>query len=118
MDKQAELTEEQAQMLNEVYLPAFLEKCAERGVEITSDEDLHDLLNISANVKMLKEGSKRSVIKEASAALLKSTGMDKVEEQEKRAEAIRKSAEKFSQNGKIRELLTKRIAQAAEAQKE
>ena len=115
MEKQAELNEEQAQMLSEVYLPAFLEKCAERGVEITSDEDLHDLLNISANVKMLKEGSKRSVIKEASAALMKSTGMDKVEAQEKQAENLQKSAAKFSQNSKIREMLAARITQAAQA---
>jgi len=115
MEKQAELNEEQAQMLSEVYLPAFLEKCAERGVEITSDEDLHDLLNISANVKMLKEGSKRSVIKEASAALMKSTGMDQVEAQEKQAENLQKSAAKFSQNSKIREMLAARITQAAQA---
>ena len=115
MEKQAELNEEQAQMLSEVYLPAFLEKCAERGVEITSDEALHDLLNISANVKMLKEGSKRSVIKEASAALMKSTGMDQVEAQEKQAENLQKSAAKFSQNSKIREMLAARITQPAQA---
>jgi hypothetical protein len=118
MDKEAEMNEEQAQMLSEVYLPAFMEKCAERGVEITSEDDLRGLLSISANVKMLKEGSKKSVIKEASASLLKATGMDRVEAEEQRREAVKTAAARFGQNGKVRDLLTKQITQALESKKE
>jgi hypothetical protein len=114
MGNQAELTAEQLQAVNAVYIPAFLEKCAERGHEIASEEDLQGLMEISAAYKMQSEGTKRSTIKEASAALKRATGLDQVEEQERQAMQIKESAERFGENEAIRSVLTKLVAQPEE----
>jgi hypothetical protein len=114
MGNEAEMTAEQMQTVNSIYVPAFLEKCAERGHEITSEEDLQGLLEISAAYKMKSEGTKRSVIKEASAALKKATGLDQVEEEEKKAELIKRAAERFLQSDAIRASMAKIVAQPKE----
>ena len=114
MGNQAEMTAEQMQTVNSIYVPAFLEKCAERGHEITSEEDLQGLLEISAAYKMKSEGTKRSVIKEASAALKRATGLDQVEEQERKAEQIKQATARFAGNEGIRAALAKLVVQPKE----
>jgi hypothetical protein len=109
-----EMTPEQLQTVNAIYVPAFLEKCAERGHEITSEEDLQGLLEISAAYKMRSEGTKRSTIKEASAALKKATGLDQVEAAEQQTLRVKKAAERFTKNDAIRAVLAKMVAQPKE----
>jgi hypothetical protein len=109
-----EMTPEQLEAVNAVYVPAFLEKCAERGHEIASEEDLQGLLEISAAYKMRSAGTTRSTIKEASAALKKATGLDQVEAAERQEMQIKQSAERFGKNEAIRAALAKLAAQPKE----
>lgn len=109
-----EMSPEVQQTLNSVYLPAFLEKCAERGHEITEDEDVRGMLDIAAAVRMHKAGSKRSIIKEAGAALKKKTGLDKVEEQEAQQAKVAELTQRFSQDETIRSTVQKLVQQSTE----
>jgi len=109
-----EMTSEQLKTVNAIYVPAFLEKCAERGHEITSEDDLQGLLEISAAYKMSSAGTKRSTIKEASAALKRATGLDKMEEQERKDEQIKQSTARFANNEGIRAALAKLLVQPKE----
>ena len=112
------MTPEAQQTLQSVYLPAFLEKCAERGVELTSEDDVQDMLEIAAAVRMHKEGSRRSVIKEAGAALRRRTGLDKVREKEAQAAKVAEITQRFSRDEQIRGTVAKLVAQSTETQPE
>ena len=65
-------------LFEQVYLPIFVEKCAEKGIVFNSEEDLHSALESAAILKLAKVQSEQgsaSVIKQASAALRKASGM-------------------------------------------
>ena len=53
-DQQNNIEQAQATLAQKVYLPAFLQKCAELGVKIESDQDVQSLLDIAQSVKIAR----------------------------------------------------------------
>lgn len=110
--------EKQAETMQNVYLPAFLEKCAERGHKLTAEDDIRGMLDIAAAARMRAETSTHSVIKEASAALKKDMGLDAVEAQEAQATRTKEAADRFSQDETIRKAVTELVKKSTEQPKE
>lgn len=79
----AEATKDQAPqttvgdvLFSRVYVPAFLQKCAELGIVVNSDEEVADLLEIAARVKLasheqsqVQANSQASFLKQAKLAI-------------------------------------------------
>lgn len=104
----------QADLFQQVYLPAYIEKCAELGLNAQSPEDLQGLLEISASVDMLQQQQQHGNIKEANATLKRTLGIDKQEEQEKQAQQLRETAQRFQQNPEAKAAVAKLLGIGAE----
>ena len=61
-------------LFQKVYVPSFVEKLAEYGVELQTEEDLHEALKIAALTRVHAEATEeqpeqRSILKEAASRL-------------------------------------------------
>ncbi len=68
-----------AQIAQDIYLPAFMDKCAELGVPIRNQDELDDALKAVVGIKAAKaklEAQSHSVIKQAADSISKAMGID------------------------------------------
>ena len=94
----------QAVILEGVYVPAFVEKCASLGVNFP-DED--SLLTALQTVQMLKQAAAEEevdIVKEAHDALVSASGLGGVEDVEDDGEAVEK-ASAIASNATIKQAL-------------
>lgn len=102
MTGQAQANPAQERLFYEVFLPAFVEKSAELGRPITSEEELQDRLQIAAMTGMAQEGQTQSTTKVACASLKAAMGIDVQEKQAAEATTVKSAASALKQNPDIR----------------
>jgi len=100
-----QMTGEQALLYREVYIPAFVEKCGELGVEISDPETLNDALETTSLVKqtLQKQGTNR--IKQANLTLKQALGVQEQEAVENNDERVKEAAAHLGRVQEIREAL-------------
>jgi hypothetical protein len=98
-------TQEQQVVFQEVYVPVFIEKCAERGLTFPNEQALHEGLETVALVHRALDSQQGSVIKSANHELKKSLGLDVHEAQESQASSIKQAAAGFSASPALREAI-------------
>jgi hypothetical protein len=70
-----ELTQEESQLYAEVYVPAFIEKCAERGITFPDGETLDEGLETVAHLKAAMLSDQGNQVKRANAAVRQAMGL-------------------------------------------
>lgn len=91
MEKEA-MTQEEALLFENVYLPAFVEKCAEFGITFPDRETLDTAIESAALLKQAIESQGSNTVKQASIALKKALGLD----QSQAAEQVTERAQKVA----------------------
>lgn len=104
-----QMTGEQATLYREVYVPAFLDKCAELGVAINDTETLDSALEMTALVKQTLQKSGSNHIKQANAALKQALGLHTQERVDRNEDRIKAAAAQLGNVQEIREAL-KRVS--------
>lgn len=102
-----QMTGEQAVLYREVYVPAFLDKCAELGVEIHDPETLESALETTALVKQTLQKSGSNHIKQANVALKKALGINVQEKADRNTDRIKAAAAHLGNVKEIREALSR-----------
>ena len=103
----------QAVLFEEVYLPAFAEKCAELGIQFTDQDSVTAALE---TVSMLKQASQRTsvdLVKAAHAALCANVGVA-TPAQRKTAAAQEKKAATVASSNRIQAALAALVASKQE----
>lgn len=100
-----QMTAEQATLYREVYVPAFLDKCAELGVDISDVDTLESALETTALVKQTLQKSGSNHIKRANMSLKKALGVHVQEKVEHNANRIKAAAASLGSIQEIREAL-------------
>jgi hypothetical protein len=100
-----QMTEEQATLYREVYVPAFLDKCAELGVDIHDPETLESALETTALVKQTLQKSGSNQIKQENAALKQALGIHVQDKVEHNTNRIKAAAAHLGNIKEIREAL-------------
>jgi len=75
MEKEA-MTQEEALLFENVYLPAFVEKCAEFGITFPDRETLDTAIESAALLQQAVESRGSNTVKQASIALKKALGIE------------------------------------------
>ena len=75
VSKQAEMTENEKVLFNQVYVPAMIEKLASRGIQVNTLDDLNEILDNTALLKQASVQSQGSQIKQASNELRKALNL-------------------------------------------
>ena len=96
-----EMTKEEQVLFNEVYLPAYLQKCAEIGINIPDEETLGAALKTTVLVKDFMAKNAGNQIKSAAANLENVLGI-KPEAPKENTESIKSAAFQLAQNPAIR----------------
>jgi hypothetical protein len=105
----------QQTLFTEVYLPAFVEKCAEHGLKLQDESSLQSALESVAMLKTAEAGS-QSGLAEAAAADLRSTFGVPQPAETKADEDSKKQAAETAKNEKIRGAIDALIAAGQKAQ--
>ena len=92
------LSPEQDVLFKEVYLPAFVKKCAYNGLAIHDEAGLQEALQTAAMVDMALQRTQTSSIKTASASLKSALGLDVEEQQTKQAQAKQAAVASVAKN--------------------
>jgi hypothetical protein len=109
----SEMTPQQQVLANEVYLPTFINKCAELGVNFQDEEDLQAALRATAILRSKAQSDTSSVIKQASAFLAKQTGLDVQEQQQASLQSVKAAAAKAAQSQNVRQAVASMLQQPA-----
>jgi len=104
-NKQADILNEQAILFHNVYVPAFVEKCAELGVPLDSQESLNEALETAALVQVSLNKQSGSVIKHANAQLKRSLGVDVAEKAAVKDQQLKTAAAAASMSPQVRKAL-------------
>lgn len=88
-----ELTQEESQLYREVYVPAFIEKCAERGITFPDGETLDEGLETVAHLKSAMLNDQGNQVKQANAALRQALGLPSRQMEAKAAQTKKASSE-------------------------
>lgn len=88
------MTQEEAVLYQKVYIPAFLSKAAELGLDIRDEASLNEALELTAGVKQALQAQHGHQIKQANAMFKKTLGLPQrnVEEAQARQAANVKQA--------------------------
>lgn len=70
-----EMTQEEAALYTNVYVPAFIEKCAERGIQFPDEETLDQALESVAHIKSSMLAQNGNEVKQANAAIRQAVGL-------------------------------------------
>lgn len=104
VSKQAEMTENEKVLFNQVYVPAMIEKLASRGIAVNTLEDLNEILDNTALLKQAQVKTQGSAIKQASVELRKSLNLPEssapaaVKQSEELVAYVKSSASELSKN--------------------
>jgi len=80
MNQEEQAMQKQAEAVNavmeEIYVPAFVKSCADRGVQFHSDEQLKQALETTAQIEAIEaaQAAENDPIKQAHAAITSLTG--------------------------------------------
>lgn len=100
-----QVTPGQQVVFREVYIPALIEKCAERGLPFPTEQALRDGLETVAMVHQALDRQQGNVIKVANHELKKSLGMDVSEVAERRADNVKTAAASLRESPYLREAI-------------
>lgn len=75
MEKRATMTPEEQTLYQNVFIPAFVEKCASRGITFPDDESLDSALETTALVKNFLSSKQANHIKSANLKLKAALGL-------------------------------------------
>ena len=78
MPEDTQVSPVEAELFREVYVPRFIEKCAEAGLAINTAEELDSALEGAALVKAMTQQSHGGEIKQAAAELRAAAGIPQV----------------------------------------
>ena len=78
-------------LTDEVYVPAFVEKCAELGIKFQDEDSLTAALETVSMLKTAEAGESSNLVKDAHAALRQASGL-KTSAEEKAEAAQEKAA--------------------------
>ena len=73
------MSHEEAILFEQVWAPAFVEKCAEFGVHFPDRETLQEAFDTTALLAQMQDQTSGNVVKQAAASLKSYLGVDKVE---------------------------------------
>lgn len=59
----------------DLYVPTFIKRCAEHGLNITTEEDLYEALDTTAMLRKIEGQQSSGAIKQAHDVLLKAAGV-------------------------------------------
>lgn len=90
-------------LFNNVYLPAFVTKCAQAGITFPDQESLSDALETTALIRQMEHAQNGNVIKSAAANLRAALGVDKIQAAERQDEAAKQAASALSKEATIRQ---------------
>jgi len=102
---QEQMTQEEAALLQNLYVPAFVEKCAELGREIPDEETLDHAMQLTARVKQAVQEKGSNTIKQANLDLMQATGADVAEAEEAKDTAVKAAARKIGADPNYRKIL-------------
>jgi hypothetical protein len=117
-EKTAEMSPEETVIYRDVYMPAFIDKCASLGLTFPDQDSLDAALETTALIKMSLAQNQGSAIKKANLALKEALGIPLAMPVQARDEAVAKSAaESLAQRPQVREALAAALRlEAAPAQ--
>jgi hypothetical protein len=117
-EKAAEMSPEEQVIFQDVYLPAFIDKCASLGLTFPDQESLQAALETTALIKMSLAQNQGSAIKKANLALKEALGITAEPPAQVRDAAVAKSAaESLVHRPAVREALAAALLlEAAPAQ--
>jgi len=104
----------QAVILEGVYVPAFVEKCASRGVTFRDEDSLRTALQTVSMLKSAEAEQSADVVKEAHAALCTAAGVETPEAAAARAAREKQASEQattVANHGVIKQALAALAAQ-------
>lgn len=82
----------QAVLMQDVYVPAFVEKCAELQLQIPDDDHLIKALETVSELKKAEAAKSTDLVKDAHAALRVASGAPTPEQEEAKAEQAKEAA--------------------------
>lgn len=100
-----EMTPAQATLFQQVYVPAFIQKCAELGTPIGDEASLHEALETAAMVKVALSQQTQSLMKTANLQLKSALGVDVAEAQQAEQIGLKQAAYQASANPAVRQAL-------------
>jgi hypothetical protein len=98
-----ELTPQEAVLIQKIYAPVFIQKCAELGVNIPDNESLDAALETAAYVKQMSASNTNNVIKQANYALKNMLGVHQAETAQLAETAVKEASYFLSGDPEIRE---------------
>jgi hypothetical protein len=116
-NEQVQMSSEEQVIFQNVYLPAFIEKCASMGLEFPDEESLSAALETTALIKMNAGRNQGSAIKQANLALKEALGIPVTPPAQVRdAAAAKSAAEHLVQQPGVREALASALLSGTPAQ--
>ena len=97
-----QMSAEESVLYQQVYLPAYIQKCAERGIQFADEGDLTAALESTALAKMAMARSQGSQIKQANANLKKLLGVDVAEQQAQAEQSIKTAAQRLNSSADVK----------------
>jgi hypothetical protein len=94
----------QAVLVQDVYVPALVEKCAELGIQLPDEESLTAALETISMLKSAEAAKDRGLVKAAHSAIRAATGAQTPEQEAVTAEQEKKAADVAGQD-RIRQAL-------------
>jgi hypothetical protein len=95
----------QAVILEGVYVPAFVEKCASLGVNFPDENSLLTALQTVQMLKQAEAEEESDIVKEAHDALVAASGTGEVEDAEENDEEAVEKASAIASNATIKQAL-------------
>ena len=105
MSTEEKMTPQQAELMNELYAPAFVEKMSSLGREIPDVQTLEAAMELAAHVKQALQTRSSNSILEANFAFKRAHGIDTAEAAEAQDNSIKTAARKLGANPDFRKLL-------------
>ena len=99
------MTREQEVIYRKVYAPAYIQKSAELGAPINTEEELGQALEDSAMIQMLLDRQQGGVSKSAHVALRQALGFDARDRADRQAAAVKAAAAPAQQDEEVRQAI-------------
>ena len=100
-----QMTPEEKLIHDQLYVPAFIEKCAARGVSIPDEETLDSALQLAEGLHRHIQQESRNEVKTAFASFQRATGADKMAHQKQANARITDVSKVAAQNTNLRAAL-------------
>lgn len=91
-----QMTQEEAALYTNVYVPAFIEKCAERGIQFPDEDTLDQALESVAHIKSSMLAQKGQEVKQANEAIRQAVGLP-ARKVEAKAQSVKEASAALAQ---------------------